>query len=249
MLVLGIDTSDGMSVALVRAAGVGEDAAVVARADGADPRRHAETLAPAITRILAEAGVGATAIGAVVVGTGPAPFTGLRVGLVTARTLARVLDIPAYGVCSLDALARQAFDTFAADGPREVLIATDARRREVYSAAYVLAPQGLPDVYRVAEPAVRTPADLRAHTEERFGESGRSLADAIAAGDLAVVGHGAHLYADQLPPTAGGPLAVDAATLARLGLHRAAAGGETDLEPRYLRRPDVSAPAARKRAS
>jgi tRNA threonylcarbamoyladenosine biosynthesis protein TsaB len=249
VLVLGIDTSDGVSVALVDGSGALEDAPVLARADGADPRRHAETLAPAIAWVLAEAGVTAKAIGAVAVGTGPAPFTGLRVGLVTARSLARVLDIPAYGICSLDALARQAFVGFDADGPLEVLVATDARRREVYTAAYVRSPAGSADVARVSDPAVTTAADLRAQADERYGGAGRAFVDALATGEIAVVGRGAHLYADLLPPTAGGPQAVDAAALARLALQRAAAGGETDLEPRYLRRPDISPPAPRKRAS
>ncbi len=249
MLVLGIDTSDGVSVALIDGAAPVEDAAVLARADGADPRRHAETLAPAIAWVLAEAGVTAAAIGAVAVGTGPAPFTGLRVGLVTARSLSRVLDVPAYGVCSLDALALQSFDVFVADGPLEVLVATDARRREVYTARYARrAGRGL-DVERISEPTVCAAADLRVSVDERLDARGRPFADAFAAGEIAVVGRGAHLYADVLPPTVGGPEAVDAAVLARLGLHRAAVEGETDLEPRYLRRPDISPPVARKRAS
>jgi tRNA threonylcarbamoyladenosine biosynthesis protein TsaB len=249
VLVLGIDTSDGVSVALVDAGGPVGDAPVLARADGADPRRHAETLAPAIAWVLAEAGVDAGAIGAVAVGTGPAPFTGLRVGLVTARSLSRVLDVPAYGVCSLDALACQAFDAFGTDAPLEVLVATDARRREVYTAGYARPSGGGADIERISDPTVCTAVDLRARTDDRFGADGRTFADALAAGEIAVVGRGAHLYADSLPPAAGGPEAVDAAALARLGLLRAAAGTETDLEPRYLRRPDISPPAARKRAS
>jgi tRNA threonylcarbamoyladenosine biosynthesis protein TsaB len=244
VLVLGIDTSDGVSVALLDAGDV------VARADGSDPRRHAETLAPAIAWVLDEAGVRPQALGAVAVGTGPAPFTGLRVGLVTARTFARVLDIPAYGVCSLDALARQAFDDEALSRADTLVVVADARRREVYTAQYrrsTGAPEA--DVERLTEPAVASPAVLRAALDARFGASGGGLADAVAAGRVAVVGRGAHLYPAELGAAPRRPATVDAAVVARLGPRRAAHGGETDLEPRYLRRPDVSPPAARKRAS
>jgi tRNA threonylcarbamoyladenosine biosynthesis protein TsaB len=244
VLVLGIDTSDGVSVALLR-----DDGAVPARADGADPRRHAETLAPAIAWVLAEAGVRARDLDAVAVGTGPAPFTGLRVGLVTARTLARTLDVPAIGVCSLDALARQAFDVLG-DAPAEVLAVADARRHEVFAARYRRAGDAPgEEVERVEGPAVTTAAALRGAVDATLAPEGTTLADAAARGVLAVVGRGAELYAAHLPPTPGGPGAVDAAVLARLAGHRARHGGDTGLAPRYLRRPDVTVPAARKRAS
>lgn len=227
MLALGIDASDGVSVALV------DGERVLAHVDGTDPRRHAETLAPAVAWVLAEAGAAPADLGAVAVGTGPAPFTGLRVALVTARTMARALGVPAYGVCSLDALARQTFDGLEPDAD-EVLAVLDARRREVYAARYrrsAVAPAR--DVERVEGPTVAAAADVA---------TGLST-------DVTVVGRGAALYPDVLRPRPGSPLAVDAATLVRLALHRAEHGGETDLDPRYLRRPDVSAPAARKRAS
>lgn len=87
--------------------------------------RHGELLAPTIERVLADAGVTVADLTGVVVGLGPGPFTGLRVGVVTARALAHARGIPAYGACSLDALA--------APG---IAVATDARRREVYWATY-----------------------------------------------------------------------------------------------------------------
>lgn len=245
MLVLGIDTSDGVGVALL------ECDEVLARADGAEPRRHAETLAPAVAWVLAETGRPSSAVEAVAVGTGPAPFTGLRVGLVTARTFARALAIPVYGICSLDALARQAFDLAGRPGPQDVVVVTDARRREVYSAEYRRS-QAAPDadVERVVQPAVGPPAALRAGLDARLGVTrGRSLADAVETGEVVVVGRGGRLYGEELGADAREPLAVDAAVVARLALHRAAHGGELDLEPRYLRRPDISPPAARKRAS
>lgn len=244
MLVLGIDTSDGVSVALVRG---GE---VLARAAGADPRRHAETLAPAVERVLAGDGLRPADLDAIAVGTGPAPFTGLRVGLVTARTLARVLDRPVIGVCSLDALARQAFDALAATAPREVLAVADARRREVYVARYrpdATHPDA--DVERVDGPGVATAATVRADLDAALASRLTDVESATADGGLVIAGRGAELYAEHLPPTDGAPRAVDAAVLARLAAHRATHGGETGLEPRYLRRPDVTPAASRKRAS
>ena len=102
---------------------------VVASATRVDPMRHGELLAPLITEVLSEAGVVRQDLTAVVVGVGPGPFTGLRVGLVTARTLGAVLEIPVYGVCTLDVLAIEAVDAGAVSGP--VRVAADARRKEV----------------------------------------------------------------------------------------------------------------------
>jgi tRNA threonylcarbamoyl adenosine modification protein YeaZ len=99
---------------------------VLAAASLSDGLRHGELLAPAIRSVLAEAGVRPSGLTTIGVGTGPGPFTGLRVGLVTARTMADLLGIEAVGVCSLDILAREA----AVAGP--VAVATDARRRTAH---------------------------------------------------------------------------------------------------------------------
>src|SRR5690348_14104072 len=96
--------------------------------------KHGEQLAPLIEAVLADAEVVRQDLTAIAVGTGPGPFTGLRVGLVTARTLGHVLDIPVYGVCTLDVLAVEAADTGAVSG--DFVVATDARRKEVYLASY-----------------------------------------------------------------------------------------------------------------
>src|SRR3954447_7933769 len=112
---------------------------------------------PAVLAVCAEAGATLHDIGAIVVGAGPGPFTGLRVGMVTAGALGDALAVPVHGVCSLDAIAGEAVRDAAADGP--LLVATDARRREVYWAAYdaagartagpyVEAPGGRPRTWR-----------------------------------------------------------------------------------------------------
>lgn len=226
MLVLALDTSADVTVALVR------DGVTLAARRAVEQRRHAELLAPLVVEVLAEAGLEAVALGAVVVGTGPAPFTGLRAGLVTARTLAWSLGVPVLGVCSLDAYAAQTYDG-GADRDVEVLVVTDARRREVYAARY--RPDGSQgDVVSVEGPAVLHAATLAAEP---------STARAV------VVGPGAGLFPDDLTAAPGAPTVLDPAVLARLAVLRAAAGREQPTAPLYLRRPDVMPSAARKRAT
>ena len=140
-MIVAIDTSSAISVAITDL-----DAGVaLARASVFSPRGHAELLSDLVRQALAQAGATKADITAVVVGTGPAPFTGLRVGLVTARTLALAWKVPVWGVCSLDALGAE---------HRDVLVVADARRREVYWARYS---GGL----RVDGPEVGTPASVR----------------------------------------------------------------------------------------
>jgi tRNA threonylcarbamoyladenosine biosynthesis protein TsaB len=181
--------------------------------------KHGEQLAPLIEAVLGDVGIVRQDLTAIAVGVGPGPFTGLRVGLVTARTLAFVLDLPVYGVCSLDVVAREAAlgDTPVGAG---FVVATDARRKEVYLATYD--DQGR----RLDGPEVVRPQD--------------------AATDRPVAGEGAGLYPDAFPdprspalPSAGWLARAVAEELAELH----------DPEPMYLRRPDAVAPGAPKRVS
>ncbi|MET0422709.1 MAG: tRNA (adenosine(37)-N6)-threonylcarbamoyltransferase complex dimerization subunit type 1 TsaB [Actinoplanes sp.] len=145
MLVLALDTATPASTAAL--VEVTADGLVgLAERRTVDPRAHGEKLAPEIAATLAEAGVRPKDLGAIVAGLGPGPFTGLRVGLATAESMAQALGVPTYGVCSLDGLGRAA-------GPGRVLIATDARRREVYFATYQ-------DGVRIFGPEVAKPADV-----------------------------------------------------------------------------------------
>lgn len=189
-----------------------------------------------IAEVLAEAGLTRADITAVVAGTGPAPFTGLRVGLVTARTLALALGVPVLGVPSLDAIAVQAVADLGLAPDDEVLVATDARRREVYWARYrVVAhegPHGVPVVETVAGPDVGK-ADEVAATQTAAATGAR----------LAVVGEGAVLYPEALGAEEDAPTLPDATVLARIALQRRAAGHDLPTEPLYLRRPDVHVPA------
>lgn len=127
-LVLGLDTSTQVQV------GLSDGDRVLTSKTYDDPRRHVEQLAPVLAAMITEAGVTMPELTGIVVGVGPGPFTGLRVGIATARILGSVLGIPVRGVCSLDVLAAQWQRTGRVDG--DFLIATDARRNEVYWAQY-----------------------------------------------------------------------------------------------------------------
>ncbi len=191
---------------------------VVAERSGDRPMKHGEQLAPCIEAVMEEAGIVRQDLTAIAVGAGPGPFTGLRVGLVTARTLGFVLEIPVYAVCSLDVLAVEAADTGAV--LTEFLVATDARRKEVYVASYDV------EGARISGPEVRSPADV--------------------ASELPVVGEGALLYPDAFP-TPVGPTRPSAGWLARVVTDERAE--LLDPEPLYLRRPDAVESAARKPVS
>ena len=158
-------------------------------------------------------------LGAVVVGLGPGPFTGLRVGLVTAATMADALGRPAYGVCSLDAV-----------GAGERVVVTDARRREVYWARY-------DGDERVEGPAVERPAELA----ERLRGSGARL---VGAG--AVLHRDAFdgLPVDDGPGHPSCPALVRLAADRVLG-----GAPSDPLTPLYLRRPDAVEPGVTKRVT
>jgi tRNA threonylcarbamoyl adenosine modification protein YeaZ len=125
-----------------------------------DARAHAESLTPNVLGALADAGLGMADLDAVVVGCGPGPFTGLRVGMATAAAFAHALGIPVHGVCSLDAIG-----VFTSG---EALVVTDARRREVYWARYG-------DGVRVAGPAVGPPANVPADAERVAGSPDHAM--------------------------------------------------------------------------
>jgi tRNA threonylcarbamoyladenosine biosynthesis protein TsaB len=185
-----------------------------------DAHRHAEVLAPAIAKLIADAGVSQRDLTGVAVGVGPGPYTGLRVGLVTAKVLGAALGIPVYGVCTLDIIAADV------EGERAFLVATDARRRELYWARY-------DEGGRQAGPDVSVPAEVPDH-------------------GLRVAGEGPLLYPEVLS-NGTAPTYPAAATLCRL-VAEALARGETAPvllapEPLYLRRPDAREPGAPKRVT
>jgi tRNA threonylcarbamoyl adenosine modification protein YeaZ len=159
-VMLAIDTSAGTSVALFR------NGKLVAEQNVTDNMRHAETVGSAIAQVLALAGVAGRDVNEVVVGRGPAPFTGLRVGIAAAVMFAEGSGAQLSGVVSLDAIALTTLKTVPASAVKPLLITTDARRSEVYWALYSgLSPNGSP--MRVEGPQVLKPAALAEMLEAR----------------------------------------------------------------------------------
>ncbi|MFF0032147.1 tRNA (adenosine(37)-N6)-threonylcarbamoyltransferase complex dimerization subunit type 1 TsaB [Streptomyces avermitilis] len=206
MLLLALDTATpAVTVALH------DGTSVVASSSQVDARRHGELLLPAVDRVLAEAGTRLDAVTGIVVGVGPGPYTGLRVGLMTADTFGLALGVPVHGLCTLDGLA------YASGLDEPFVVATDARRKEVYWARYDNART------RVTEPAVDRPGDLDLR-------------------GLPAVGAGALLYPDAFPD-AREPEHLSAAALASLAAEKLVAGEELEApRPLYLRRPDAQVP-------
>jgi tRNA threonylcarbamoyl adenosine modification protein YeaZ len=200
-VILAIDTATpAVTAGIVKLDGV----EVLAERVTVDARAHAERLTPNVLAALADAGLNVNDLGAVVVGCGPGPFTGLRVGMATAAAYGHALGIPVHGVCSLDAIG---IETAAASG--DVLVVTDARRREVYWARYR-------DGLRIEGPAVDAPADVPAD------------ADAVA-------GSPEHAALFDLPRLS--PVYPTAAGLVRAVTDWTAEAAP--LVPLYLRRPDA----------
>jgi tRNA threonylcarbamoyl adenosine modification protein YeaZ len=140
MNVLAIDTSVGVSVAILRSNGE------LTQSQAVDHGMQGELTAELISQVVANSGIEISEITDVVVGVGPGPFTGLRVGLVTAAVFAHARGIPIQGICSLDAIAF--------DYGKPCVVVTDARRKELYWARY--------EDKRIGEPQVSKPEDLLA---------------------------------------------------------------------------------------
>jgi tRNA threonylcarbamoyladenosine biosynthesis protein TsaB len=199
MIVLGFDTSTPASAIGLR---LPDGATAQARDDPARGERpgHATRLLPLAAELLARAGLRFSDVDRIAVGIGPGAFTGLRIGVASARGLAQSLQAELVGVSSTQALAQAARSGAGIEG-RGVLALIDARRGETFAAAYAPAEQPLPDR---APLAPRELAPPRALAPARLGEildevaaGGEDAAGWIAAGWIAV-GNGAVLYRDAL---------------------------------------------------
>jgi len=220
MLILGIETATAqVSVA------VGGHEGVIGLFEVARGRRHAEILAPAIEFVLRQADIELTELGVIAVDTGPGLFTGMRVGLASAKALAQALRIPMIGISSLDLLA---FPCRHSD--RVVVPVIDARRGEVFWSMYRQVPGGLQQVVPpTVGPVDELVADLLARSQE-----------------VLCVGDGAHRYREEIIEgyhcEIGGDEHPSAAPLVQLAHARALR--EDWVNPReihavYLRAPDA----------
>ena len=210
-MLLAIDTSAGTSVAVVD-----RDGGILAEHGTADTRSHAEVIGTLIAACLADSGVAVAALSAVVAGMGPGPFTGLRVGIAAARAFALGAGIPVIPAVSHDAIA------FGCTRP--TLIATDARRREVYWSAYSGSDAaGLP--VRILGPALARVGELETAVE---GFSGYRLLEAtmVSAGALGMLVETMYVNGRSVAGAFGG-----------------------HPEPLYLRSPDVTMSTGPKRVT
>ncbi|HMR48363.1 MAG TPA: tRNA (adenosine(37)-N6)-threonylcarbamoyltransferase complex dimerization subunit type 1 TsaB [Arachnia sp.] len=187
---LGIDTSHHVAV------GIARDGQILGRVVVEDTRAHAESLMPSILSAAERAGVALQDVGEIAVGMGPGPFTGLRVGIATAWSLAHVAGLEPHGVCSLDVVAREWADRGA---PEEFLVVADARRKELYWARYSA------DGTRLIAPQVGTPEVLPG---------------------LPVAGAVPEAFADAVRVADGAPTGLDPAVLAARWAALAPAGAE-----------------------
>lgn len=222
MLGLAIDTATPrVSVA------VGRDGEVLGETSLAGGRRHAEQLAPAIRYLCREVGVGFGQLAFLAVGLGPGLFTGLRVGITTARIMAQTLRVPMVGVPTLDLIAYP-----LRHARRTVVSVVDARRDEVFFARYQPVPGG---VQRVGEYEVTTPDGL-------VGEIAAWGEDVLLAGDGALRYAGALGALDRVElagPGAAAPSAAALVELATARYEREEFDLPADVHPLYLRRSDA----------
>ncbi|HEY3484272.1 MAG TPA: tRNA (adenosine(37)-N6)-threonylcarbamoyltransferase complex dimerization subunit type 1 TsaB [Ilumatobacteraceae bacterium] len=220
MLILGIETAT-QQVAVA----IGGHEGVIASFEVVRGRRHAEILTPAIEFVCRQADVELAELGVIAVDVGPGLFTGMRVGIATAKALAQALRVPMIGISSLDLLAFPCRHT-----DRVVVPVIDARKGEVFWAMYRQVPGGL---QQVTAPAVGPIDDL--------------VADLLARSqDVLCVGDGAHRYRDEILDGYHCEIAGDAhpsaAPLVQLA-HAKALREEwvnpREIEPVYLRAPDA----------
>jgi tRNA threonylcarbamoyl adenosine modification protein YeaZ len=171
-VLLAIDSSTGTSVAVVD-----RDGGILAEQAVDDTMRHAEVVGALIRDTLSAAGVSAADLSAVACGMGPGPFTGLRIGIAAARAFAFGAGKPVVPLVSHDAVA---FAWYAAGNSGDLLVATDARRRELYWSAYTgTTVHGLP--IRSAGPGLAAAEDVPPGTGMRID------ADAVSAGSLGML--------------------------------------------------------------
>jgi tRNA threonylcarbamoyladenosine biosynthesis protein TsaB len=222
MLILGIETATPQV-----GCAIGGNEGVLASAHSSRGKRHAETLTPAIDFIRRQARIELDEISLVAVDLGPGLFTGLRVGIASAKAIAHALRVPMIGVHSLDLVAFPVRFT-----SRLVVAVLDARRGEVYHALYRQVPGGL---QRLTEPALDSPDDL--------------VSELVARGEeCLIVGDGALRYCEIFDSITGveiceqGLAYPNATALVQLAHARAMREewvNPWDLQPLYLRAPDA----------
>jgi tRNA threonylcarbamoyladenosine biosynthesis protein TsaB len=234
MIVLGFDTATASTVVGLR---LNHGATLQARDDPGPGERpgHATRLLAMTAELLAGAGVAWSALDRIAVGLGPGTFTGLRVGIATARGLAQSLAVELVGVSSLEALAEAA----AKDGAHDGLLAViDARRGQAFTAAYAATPEG--SVGELMPARALAPEDLGAFAQEAEQRAGEHAARWLAVGDGALRFRGHLELAGVRVPADSSPLhLVSAQAVCDLGARAPAVASYEEIVPDYRRRPDA----------
>lgn len=222
MLILGVTTATHQV-----GCAIGGQEGVLASVHSARGKRHAETLIPAIDFVRQQARIELSEISVVAVDIGPGLFTGLRVGIATAKAIAQALRVPMIGISSLDLLAWPVRYT-----DREIVAVIDARRDEIFYASYRSTPGG---VQRISGPAVADPEELRAELQARDQEY-------LMVGDGALRYH--HRWSDMVRVEVAEQFLAhpNASSLVQLAHARAIREDfvqSWELQPLYLRAPDA----------
>jgi tRNA threonylcarbamoyladenosine biosynthesis protein TsaB len=222
VIVVGIDTSTPQT-----SVAIGTESEILAAVSVAGAARQ-ETVTPLLQELMRRCGLTLSRVGGVAVGVGPGLFTGLRVGVATAKTIAQVANVPLVGITSLDALAYVVRHT-----PRRIAAVIDARRGEIFSAIYRAVPGGI----------VRE-RDYEVHAPDRLGAEIQAMS-----GEVLAVGNGAMLYRHVLEeidsgvefasPIAAHPNAAALVELAVPRLMREEHDRLYDVVPLYLRKSDA----------
>lgn len=230
-----------MALARVHGSEAGASFEILARYESEDTRSHAEVMGPYAQAALQDAGVRGEDLDAILTGTGPGPFTGLRAGIVTARALGFAWSVPVYGMMSLTALAERAVSgvvageenaerAFASAEGAELLVLSDARRREVYSARYRVNAEGysLVDGPNVCPASEILPGGAPSYA---YGYGAGLYAEALEEHGWTIVDSAreVHPHAEYL-----------VAAAARLGVENLS----EDTSAQYLRDSDAKVPAA-----
>ncbi|MGH2767609.1 MAG: tRNA (adenosine(37)-N6)-threonylcarbamoyltransferase complex dimerization subunit type 1 TsaB [Actinomycetota bacterium] len=222
MLILGMETSTPQPSVTI-----GSEQGIIGSCLVSRGVTHGEFLLPAVDFLMRQAGLTYRNLSAVAVGLGPGLFTGMRVGIATAKTVAQALSIPIIGVSSLDLLAFE-----ARYSPRLICPVVDARRGEVFYAFYRQLPGG---VSRTSEYLMGSPENLVAEIEGNGA-------------DTLLIGNGALVYRRRLEEakkaefgtiTHAFPRASSLVELAVARLYREDFERLFDLEPMYMRRSDA----------
>jgi tRNA threonylcarbamoyladenosine biosynthesis protein TsaB len=218
MRILALDTATHLATVALLEERDGQ-LIVLAEASASVDSRHGETLLPHLTDVLARASLKPTDLAMIAVGIGPGSFTGVRVGLATAKGLALALKIPLLGVSTLDVVAAGAGDHAS------LLVLLDAKKGEVFGARYE-------HERRVGDPFHGPPSAVQADATALVGAGVRDPSFVIPAG------------ASVLDPTLDAP---SARVLARLALAQLRREGPSDLGtlvPLYVRSADAVIPPA-----